>query len=101
MVRFIVWWSPTEDHEPNEKSSLAIAAILLAAPLTSAAYADRPPTPSERAHLSQILKSHGFVAWRKIERDDGKWEIENARTRSGKVYDLEIRKGRVVDWDRD
>jgi hypothetical protein len=84
-----------------KKSSLAIAAILFAAPLTSAAYADRPPTPSERAHLSQILKSKGFVSWRKIERDDGRWEIEDARTRSGKVYDLEIRKGRIVEWDRD
>jgi hypothetical protein len=84
-----------------KKTSLAIAAILLAAPLTSAAYADRPPTPGERARLSDILRSHGFVSWRKIERDDGKWEIEDARTRSGKVYDLEIRKGRIVEWDRD
>lgn len=82
-------------------STIAAALVLMAAPLGSAAYADRPPTPEERQHVSKVLHAHGFVSWRKIERDDGKWEVDDAVTRSGKVFDLDIRGGRIVGWDRE
>jgi hypothetical protein len=87
-------------------TSLALAATLAvtlaAAPvLVPAALADSPPTAGERAQLAKVLRAHGFVAWRKIERDDGRWEVDNAVTRSGKVYDVDIVGGRIVDWDRE
>lgn len=85
-----------------KKTSLAVAVALLAPiPLASTAFADRPPTASERQKLTKILRSNGFVSWKKIERDDGKWEVDDAVTRTGKVYDIDIRGGRIVSWDRD
>lgn len=82
-------------------ASLSLAAALLAAPFATQALADRPPTPSERKEVSKVLRAHGFVSWGKIERDDGKWEVDNAVTRSGKVYDIDIRRGRIVKQERD
>lgn len=79
--------------------SLAVAAALLAMPFASQALADRPATPSERRHVGEVLHGHGFVSWGKIERDDGKWEVDNAVTQSGKVYDVEIVGNRIVDAD--
>jgi hypothetical protein len=85
-----------------KKTSIAVAVALLAPiPLASTAFADRPPTASERQKLTKILRSNGFVSWKKIERDDGKWEVDDAVTRTGKVYDIDIRGGRIVSWDRD
>ncbi len=84
-----------------KSSALALAAVLLAAGFASPAFADRPPNKAERQQVSKVLRAHGFVSWGKIERDDGKWEVDNAVTASGKVYDVDIRGGRVVEWDRD
>lgn len=84
-----------------KSASLALAAALIAAPLASPAFADRPPNKMERQQLSKVLRANGFVTWGKIERDDGKWEVDNAVTRTGKVYDIDIRNGRIVEWDRD
>lgn len=53
------------------------------------------------AGVVRVLKVNGFVSWREIERDDGKWEVEDARHRNGGVYDLDIRRGRIVKWERD
>ena len=53
-----------------KKTSLAVAVALLAPiPLASTAFADRPPTASERQKLTKILRSNGFVSWKKIERE--------------------------------
>lgn len=53
------------------------------------------------ASVVDVLRANGFVSWRKIERDDGKWEVEDARHASGRVYDLDIKNGRIIKWDRD
>lgn len=82
-------------------TSLALAVAVLALPLASPAMADRPPNKAERQQVSKVLRAHGFVSWGKIERDDGKWEVDNAVTKSGKVYDVDVRGGRVINWDRD
>lgn len=82
--------------------AIAVAALLTAAPvLAPQALADRPPTASERAKIAKVLRAHGFVRWGHIERDDGRWEVDNAVTRSGKVYDVDVAGGRIVDWDRE
>lgn len=82
-------------------SALALAATLLATSFASPAFADRQANKAERQQVSKVLRAHGFVSWGKIERDDGKWEVDNAVTASGKVYDIDIRGGRIVEWDRD
>ncbi len=53
------------------------------------------------ASIADVLRANGFVSWREIERDDGGWEVDDARHTSGRVYDLDIRGGRIVKWDRD
>ncbi len=85
------------------KTTIAlIGAGALALTVTSAAEA-RPNSARAGGYGSVIdtLRANGFVSWREIERDDGKWEVEDARHRSGRVYDLDIRGGRIVKWDRE
>lgn len=85
-----------------KKTSIAVALALLATtPMASTAFADRGPTAGERKHIAKVLRAHGFVSWGEIERDDGKWEVDNAVTRTGKVYDVDVRGSRIVDWERD
>lgn len=80
----------------------AVAATLAAVPaFAPPALADRPATASERAKVAKVLRKHGFVRWGYIELDDGRFEVDNAVTRSGKVYDVDVVAGRIVDWDRE
>jgi uncharacterized membrane protein YkoI len=70
-----------------------LCAIALPASLIVAAPAfaeDRPPTPSERAAIEKILKSAGYTSWEEIEFDDGRWEVDDARTANGREYDLKL-----------
>jgi len=81
--------------------ALLVTAGLATAALSPAAFADRWPTSSERAEITRILTVNGFSSWGEIERDDGKWEVDDAVHSSGRVYDIDIRRGRIVKWDRD
>ncbi|MBL8844488.1 MAG: PepSY domain-containing protein [Hyphomicrobium zavarzinii] len=76
--------------------ALAVPALATAALASSASAGDRPPNPAERARVEAVLGANGFVSWRKIERDDGKWEVDDARHANGRVYDVDIRGGRIV-----
>lgn len=79
------------------KNSIKLAGIaLIATTLAAPAYADRAPTAEERAAITSVLRANGFVAWKEIELDDGRWEVDDARHESGKVYDLDIRDGAIV-----
>jgi hypothetical protein len=62
-------------------------AIILGA--QSPAIAD-DPTAEERTRIEAALKKEGFVRWDDIERDDGKWEVDDAVHADGKKYDLEL-----------
>jgi hypothetical protein len=66
--------------------------MLVAVYLLSAleAYADRAPTPEERARIEQAPRQLGFVTWKKIELDDGQREVDDARHSDGKEYDLKL-----------
>lgn len=79
--------------------SFAVGVGLVASP----ALADRPPTAKERAAIEQKLRAQGFVSWEEIEFDDGKWEVDDARTRAGVEYDLKLdpRTLKIVKRDRD
>lgn len=85
-----------------QKLIVTIATAALASTLATAAYAgDRAPTSRERASVSSVLRANGFTSWRMIERDDGKWEVDDARHVNGRVYDVDIRNGRIVKRERD
>ncbi len=62
-------------------------ALLLGA---GTAFADRAPNPEERAAIEQVLREAGFISWSKIEFDDGRWEVDNARGPDAKTYDLKL-----------
>lgn len=76
--------------------TLGVSAAVAAAALASPAFADRPATAEERATIGGILKSNGFTSWRKIEFDDGKFEVDDAVHADGRVYDVDIRGGSIV-----
>lgn len=81
-------------------TTLALAAAATAA-LATGASADRAPTAAERDRVAAVLSANGYVSWRKIERDDGRWEVDDARHAGGGVYDLDIRGDRIVKRDRE
>lgn len=83
------------------KRTIQFAAIVLATLTAGPAMADRLPTKSERDSISSTLRANGFVSWGKIELDDGRWEVDNARHHSGRVYDVDIKNGRIVHRERE
>lgn len=69
---------------------LAPIAFLPAAALAAKA-PDRAPTAEERSAIERVLAGNGFVGWDDIELDDGRrWEVDDARTAAGEVYDLKL-----------
>lgn len=82
---------------------LGATAMSAAALATAAAADDRPATPAERAGIAAILEANGYTSWKRIEfdRDDRKFEIDDARHANGRVYDVDIRDGRIVKRERD
>ena len=72
------------------KWNLAALALGLSTLIASPALADddRPPTAEERTKIEEVLKAEGFTAWKEIEFDDNRWEIDDATHSDGKVYDL-------------
>jgi hypothetical protein len=80
---------------------LGASAVSVAALAGAAAADDRRATAAERANVAGILKANGFTSWQKVEfdRDDRKFEVDNARHANGRVYDVDIRGGRIVKRD--
>jgi hypothetical protein len=66
---------------------LLICLILLLS--TATALADRPVTQEDSERLQDALKEQGCSGG-KMEFDDGKFEVEDARCADGKTYDLEF-----------
>lgn len=86
----------------NKIVKLSTALLCATATITVAAQADgRAPNARERAKLSNVLTANGYTSWKSIERDDGRWEVDDARHRSGRVYDLDIRGSRIIHRERD
>ena len=50
----------------------------------------RAPTAEESTAVGAALTEAGFSKWGKIEFDDGKWEVDNAVSGDGKVYDVDL-----------
>ena len=83
----------------------AVAFAGSAALLASPALADRPPNAQERAAVERVLKANGFLSWEEIELDDDgpRWEVDDARVRDGRRYDIKInpRTMRIVRRELD
>lgn len=75
----------------------SIAAVVLVAGISAAGAAladdDRDPTPAERTKIEAFLKTQGYVGWDDIEleKDNGFWEVDDARDAQGKRFDLKLR----------
>lgn len=80
-----------------------VTAVATATLLPAAALADRPPNPRERAAAERALRTNGFVSWDSIELDDGRWEVDDARSRNGQKFDVKLAPGtyRIVRRVRD
>lgn len=77
-------------------------AFALALGLTAgSALADRPVTDQERTQLAAALQAQG-CSGRKMEFDDGKFEVDDARCADGKKYDLDFDASfKMVKKDQD
>ena len=66
-----------------------LPALAIAALSTTAAWADRPVTAAESEKLVSALKAEGCSGG-KMEFDDGKFEVDDARCADGKKYDFDF-----------
>jgi len=68
---------------------LAFAALGIATPALAD---DRKPTADEARAITAALEKAGFSGWEEIEfdRDDNRWEVDDARDREGRVWDLHL-----------
>ena len=54
------------------------------------AWADRAPTPVERARIEATLVMAGFRSWQDIELDEGRWVIDDAVFADGRQFDIKL-----------
>jgi hypothetical protein len=65
---------------------LAVAAT--GAPLAQADDDDRAMGPEDLSRLESALRDAGYTSWDEIERDDGGFEVDDARAPDGRERDL-------------
>jgi hypothetical protein len=70
------------------RAFVSILAVI-AAFAGTAALADRPLTEQERTQLAAALQAQGCSGG-KMEFDDNKFEVDDARCADGKTYDLDF-----------
>ena len=70
---------------------LAPAFALALSLAAGSALADRPVTDQERTQLVAAMQAQGCSGG-KMEFDDGKFEVDDARCADGKTYDLDFDK---------
>lgn len=72
-----------------------VVTVIVAALAAAPALADRKPTERETRRLALVLKSNGYVSWKKIalDQDDGQsfWEVDDAVRADGSKWDLKLR----------
>lgn len=87
-----------------QKFMIGLCAAVAGTTIATAAIADdRPATAAERAEIGSVLRANGYTSWKKIEfdRDDRKFEVDDARHANGRVYDVDIRGGSIIKRERD
>lgn len=85
----------------RKMTTLVLAAIATAVLAIPAVADDRPATATEEAEISPILGAAGFSTWKKIEFDAiaNKFEVVDARHSDGRLYDVDIRDGKIIERD--
>ena len=68
----------------------AILGLAFAITALQPAWADRSPTPAERARIEATLFVAGFKSWEDIELDDGAWTVDDAVYVDGRAFDLKL-----------
>ena len=70
------------------KLSVVLGAVIILL-ATQARAEDRPVTAEERAQLVTALQAQGCSGG-KMELDDGKFEVDDAKCNDGRTYDLDF-----------
>ena len=68
----------------------AILSLAFAVAALQPAWADRAPTPVERARIEATLLFAGFQRWEDIELDEGRWIVDDAVFADGRQFDIEL-----------
>jgi hypothetical protein len=76
-------------------------ALVFGSWLAAPAFADRQPTPHERAYIEAALHALGFQRWEEIELDDGFWQVDEAVRFDGREYDLKLDPYTLAIIERD
>lgn len=76
----------------------ALAAVAIATPALAD---DDTPTRAQRASVMKAVRAAGCTNPTKVERDDGGYEVDNARCKDG-LYDLKLSADfKIVSRDKD
>lgn len=75
------------------KTRLAGFGLALALLVAPQAHAEQRPTEAEATRINEILRAQGYRDWRKIEMDDGLWEVDDAMDQQGTRRDLRLTPG--------
>ena len=78
-----------------------LLAVVFGSWLAAPAFADRQPTPRERAHIEAALLAQGFQRWEEIELDDGLWQVDEAVRFDGREYNLKLDPYTLAIIERD
>lgn len=70
------------------KLSILLSAVFILA-ATPVRADDRPVTAEERGQLVAVLQAQGCTGG-KMEFDDGKFEVDNAKCSDGRTYDIDF-----------
>ena len=76
-------------------------ALLFGLSALQPAWADRAPTPEERAVIEAVLLSEGFLRWEHIELDGNEWEVDGAVAADARRYDLRLDARTLAIIERD
>lgn len=80
---------------------MLLAALVTVALATPALADNDTPTKAQRASVMKAIRAAGCTNPTKVERDDGGFEVDNARCKDG-VYDLKLSADyRIVSRDKD
>jgi hypothetical protein len=74
-------------HYTSFAAATLMGVLMVSAPALAG---ERAPTAEERAKIESSLTAAGFTAWKELELDDGKWEVDDAVGADGKTYDVEL-----------
>ena len=80
---------------------MLLAALATVALATPALADDDTPTKAQRTSVMKAIRAAGCANPTKVERDDGGFEVDNARCKDG-VYDLKLSADyKIVSRDKD